>query len=100
MTEHEIDLAAALGRCSFLPGSAEKRFCRSMAEIAACSPQKELTLRQRHYMEIMAWRYRRQLPARLQLLSKPLDLPPARKERKSKPQSEMLLFPRIPGAAT
>lgn len=79
MTEHEITLATALGSCRFLPASADKRFCRNMADIARLSPENEISLRQRHYMEIMAWRYRRQLPKDLVPETKPLNLPAKRK---------------------
>jgi hypothetical protein len=75
MTEYEIRLAAALSRCSFLPGSSHKRFCRNMGDIARLSPEKDISLRQRHLMELMAWRYRRQLSADLVPPAKPLDLP-------------------------
>jgi hypothetical protein len=75
MTEFEMRLAKSLANCSFLPGSSHKRFCRNMADIARLSPEKELSLRQRHYMELMAWRYRRQLPADVIPHNKPLDLP-------------------------
>jgi hypothetical protein len=75
MTPFEIRLATALANCSFLPGSSQKRFCRNMGDIAKLSPGKELSLRQRHYMELMAWRYRRQLPDDCVPLSKPLNLP-------------------------
>ena len=82
MTEYEIRLAKALANCSFLPGSSQKRFCRNMGDIARLSPEKELSLRQRHYMELMAWRYRRQLKSEFVPHSKPLDLPRAVKEPK------------------
>lgn len=75
MTKHERRLALALGSCTFIPGHPHKRFCRNMAGIAVYSPDKEISLRQRHYMEIMAWRYRRQLPSDLVPPGKPLDLP-------------------------
>jgi hypothetical protein len=75
MTPFEIRLATALANCSFLPGSSQKRFCRNMGDIARLSPDKELSLRQRHYMELMAWRYRRQLPDECVPHAKPLDLP-------------------------
>jgi hypothetical protein len=75
MTPFEIRLATALTNCSFLPGSSQKRFCRNMGDIARLSPDKELSLRQRHYMELMAWRYRRQLPDDCVPHVKPLDLP-------------------------
>lgn len=75
MTEFEIELATALARCTFLPGSSHKRFCRNMADVARLSPEKEISLRQRHYMELMAWRYRRQIASHLVPHAKPLDLP-------------------------
>lgn len=75
MTEHEIALATHLGGCSFLPGTSMKRFCKDLAWLAANNPTQEITLRQRHYMELMAWRFRRQLPRHLVPHSKPLDLP-------------------------
>lgn len=75
MTPYEIELADALGSCQFLPASRDKRFCRNMADLARVSPDQELTLRQRHYMEIMAWRYRRQMPTEYVPDKKPLDLP-------------------------
>ncbi len=82
VTEHEIALAKALGACSFLPGSSQKRFARDLAFVAEHSPDRELTDRQRHYLQLMAWRYRRQIPKRLVPESKPEDLPP--KDRKAK----------------
>jgi hypothetical protein len=84
MTEYEKELALALWSCSFLPGSNHKRFCRNMADLARLSPEKELSLRQRHYMELMAWRYRRQLSKRFVPHAKPLDLPRPIKEPKPK----------------
>lgn len=76
MTPHEIDLACALGRVSGWTGA---RFCDDIARMAASNPEQELTARQRYYMEIMAWRYRRQLAPHLVPESKPLNLPEKRK---------------------
>jgi hypothetical protein len=84
MTPYEIRLANALANCSFLPGSSHKRFCRNMAETAKNRPEHELSLRQRHYMELMAWRYRRQLAGEFVPPSKPFDLPHPIKEPKAK----------------
>jgi hypothetical protein len=81
MTAHEIELAQALGKIAGWTGA---RFCTDIAHAANTSPDAELTLRQRHYMEIMAWRYRRQLPKHLVPDSKPLNLPGKRKEPKMK----------------
>lgn len=86
MTPYEIELAQALWSCTFLPASRDKRFCRNMADIAKHSPDTELSLRQRHYMEIMAWRYRRQLPSAYVPSAKPLDLPAKVKPKKHSPQ--------------
>ena len=107
MTPHEIELALALRHnVSMLPGSSQKRFARDIAHIAATDPTREITLRQRHYMELMAWRYRRQLPNHLVPHTKPLDLPPARKEPKAKSRvarvsrTEMAeMQPTLPGIA-
>lgn len=83
MTPDEIALATALGNCSLPLYSAAKRFCRQMAETARYKPDHEISDRQRHYMQMMAWRFRRQLPARFVPKNKPADLPPKEKpERK------------------
>ena len=90
MSPYEIKLATALAGCSFLPGSSHKRFCRNMADIARLSPDKELSLRQRHYMELMAWRYRRQLRDEFVPPNKPLDLPrPVRSPKAKKTKKEV-----------
>ncbi len=83
MTPHEIELARALGDCCGWVGS---RFMLKMSMTANQQPNTELTLRQRYYMEILAWRYRRQLPASMVPHAKPLPLPRARKEPKPKKQ--------------
>ncbi len=48
-----------LARCSFLPGSYEKRFVRDMA----ASLDDELTIRQAHYIDLLYWHYRKQIAA-------------------------------------
>lgn len=84
MTPFEIELAAALGRVSGWTGA---RFLDSISNIAKHSPDQELSLRQRHYMEIMAWRYRRQLAERFIPVAKPLPMPRAVKPpKRTKPQ--------------
>ena len=88
MTEYEVALATILGHCSFRPGSSHKRFCRNMAFLAVHSPEREISLRQRHFMELMAWRYRRQLPTRFVPHNKPLDLPRPIKPPKSPKQTK------------
>ena len=81
MTPHEIELAQALAACTYLPGTPQKRFAR---DLAAGDPNRELTERQRHYMEILAWRMRRQMPKHLVPEREPLDLPPKRREPKKR----------------
>ena len=49
--------ARALDLCRFLPGSFDKRFCRSVAQ--QTSPFTESQLR---WIEYFAWAYRGQLP--------------------------------------
>lgn len=82
MTEFEIELATELAQCSMLTGSSMKRFCRDMAFKAKNDPGAEISLRQRHYLEVLAWRFRRQLARRLVPDNKPLDLPDTRKVSK------------------
>ena len=48
----------ALGRCTFLPGHAHKRFAREINY----PPVETLTERQRRHLIRLAWRYRRQMP--------------------------------------
>lgn len=86
MTPHEIELATALGECSYPPATSQKRFARDISFLAVNDPTRELSDRQRYYMEIMAWRYRRQLPQRLVPDSKPVDLPSKMRKAKPTPQ--------------
>ena len=79
MTPHEIELAAALGECA---GGYGARFCRDIAFAARSAPEREITERQRYYMEILAWRYRRQLAEHLVPFQKPIDLPAKRRPPK------------------
>lgn len=83
MTPHEIELTRALASCSMMPGTSHKRFVRNLAFVAEHEPAREISLRQRHYLELMAWRYRKQLPRSLVPDSRPLDLPPKRKPEKA-----------------
>lgn len=89
MTPHEIELAKALNRCSGWVGAA---FITNVAATADHLPGVEISLRQRHYMEILAWRYRRQLAAHLVPDARPPALPRARKAPKEKkPARQMML---------
>lgn len=90
MTEHEVALARALGNCTYVPGSSHKRFARNMAFLVEADPARELTDQQRSYMEIMAWRYRRQMPRSLVPHQKPIDLPPKRKASKVTPTPSLI----------
>lgn len=83
MTPHEVDLAIELSRCGIYGWSSQRRFVRDLAYIAKNDPGREVTLRQRHYLELLAWRYRRQLPPHLVPHRKPLDLPDARRPAKA-----------------
>lgn len=64
------DRLAALKLISWLPGTPAKRFVMDTPQGAA------LTERQMQYLEILAWRYRRQIPLRLVPGRRPDDLPP------------------------
>ena len=57
------DRAWALAGLSYLPGTWDKRFTRDVAAIVAAG--RELTEKQAASVERLAWKYRRQLPARL-----------------------------------
>lgn len=65
---------AALASCRFLPGSAQKRFVRSMAAALSANPHLEPTPRQQAYLEDLAWHFRRQIPADLVPITKPASL--------------------------
>jgi len=63
MTPAERSIAIALGRCSFLPGSWDKRFARDLAIVAERSPEIAYTERQSAHLLRLAHKYRRQLPS-------------------------------------
>jgi len=67
MTPDEIRIIAALARCSFAPGTSQKRFVRQMAARVSMHP---LTDRQRANLWAIAWSWRRQLPRELADLAK------------------------------
>ena len=60
MTDEQRDMARALGQCSFLPGSWDKRFARDMAAMAE-DPDAALTRRQAETLMEVCHRYRRQI---------------------------------------
>lgn len=55
MTDQQQKWVQQLARCSFLPGSYEKRFVRDLEGYA---PDKELTEKQAAFLEKIAYRYR------------------------------------------
>lgn len=63
MTGREIELATALGKCTFIPGSFDKSFARSMAHIAKQSPEFNISPRQSYCLYKIARKYRRQITA-------------------------------------
>lgn len=63
MTPAERSIAIALGRCSFPPGSWDKRFARDLASVAERSPEIAYTERQAAHLLRLAHKYRRQLPS-------------------------------------
>jgi hypothetical protein len=62
MANAEIEIAISLGKCTYLPGSFEKRFAANLAFIARNSPEKEITEKQRVWMYNQLKRYRKQIP--------------------------------------
>lgn len=61
MSEREKYAARKLQRCSFLPGSKEKRFVRAM-EILSRTEDPRISVKQRAELWRLVWRYRRQIP--------------------------------------
>jgi hypothetical protein len=74
MTPADRDLITALAVCSFPPGSYDKRFVRDLHSRMASKDAGPLTEKQSAYLRILAWRYRRQMPAALVPATKPADL--------------------------
>ena len=73
MTDDELHIALALGRVSFLPATADKRFAREMHARAwnhrhGGAPAPTISERQGDYLRTLAHRYRRQLPAAIAAL--------------------------------
>lgn len=73
MTPHEIEVAQALDRVSSSTGSF---FVESMMRRIRDRPDSDLSERQRQYLRVLAWRYRKQMPRRLVPSAKPEPLPP------------------------
>lgn len=69
MTDLVRKQAVALGRCTMLPGSWDKRFARDVAAITERGGT--LTASQAKNVERLAWKYRRQMPAAIAPVLKP-----------------------------
>lgn len=63
MTQDEIAAANLLDACTFLPGSWNKRFARSIKTMAAIEPDKQLTERQHITLFRLFWMHRKQIKA-------------------------------------
>jgi hypothetical protein len=66
VTKFEVNLALALARCRFLPGSWDKSFVRGMVHRARTAPDEPLTEHQAELMRRLAYKYRRQIPQVMQ----------------------------------
>jgi hypothetical protein len=60
MTETEKDMLHRLSRCTFLPGSWEKRFVRNL-HFTARSKKPTISPKQREWLVEIAYRYRNQI---------------------------------------
>jgi hypothetical protein len=65
MTDGQLELVHALGRCSLGVWTRKKSFMRSMEALAERAPATPLTPKQAEYLYRCAWHFRRQLPERL-----------------------------------
>lgn len=60
MSDEQKLKAIALGKCTFPPGTNQKRFAQTMK--AKAETNGEITDKQAAYLDIMIHRYRRQIP--------------------------------------
>jgi len=60
MTQTEKDMLLGLSKCTFLPGSWEKRFVRNL-HFTARSKKPTISTKQREWLVEIAHRYRKQL---------------------------------------
>lgn len=72
MSPAQADIAKALGRCTFMPGTSQKRFAKDIAYVAEYAPETVLTEKQDRYLRVLAWTMRRQMPASLVPAEKPV----------------------------
>ena len=61
MLDLQIKKALALQKCTFLPGSFDKRFAGDIASIARNNPTVELSQKQIAYLTVLFHKYRNQL---------------------------------------
>lgn len=61
MTETQIKKIQLLQKCTFLPGSYQKRFVHSMGSIAVLRPEMEITEKQDKYLHDLFHQYRKQI---------------------------------------
>lgn len=62
VTAEQIELAKALGQCTFPPATPQKRFARDMLAIAENNPDRPITDKQDRYLRDLIAKYRRQIP--------------------------------------
>lgn len=65
MNKREQLIAMAFKNVTFALGTSQKRFAQAMIWHVDHMPEKPLTPKQARYLTILAWRYRRQMPAEL-----------------------------------
>lgn len=61
MTDEEKDMAEKLGRCTFLPGSFDKRFTQDMVDYAKREETPKLTEKQASHLRRLFHKYRKQI---------------------------------------
>lgn len=63
MTADEVTMALALGRCSFVPATFDKRFAGALWSRAKYVTEPQITAREAALLRVKVHRYRRQLPS-------------------------------------
>lgn len=70
VTDAEKKMAVALAGCTFVPGTATKRFAKDMAFRAEHGDEKPLTPKQTEYLQTAVIRFRRQIAPDVVALAK------------------------------
>jgi hypothetical protein len=90
MTPREIAIIDAFENVTFPMATRQKRFAKDMIALRKHDPARELSARQHRYLTILAWRFRRQMPANLAYPDDDIDkvtvtaaLPPAKRSRQT-----------------